>query len=86
MFNTSTSLLSVAPGNLNSSGAKACFYIFHVLPEWMLNLILVSVNVRKTLGTGIWGDWRYRDETEIEKTKREAKEAKKIEEKNRKIF
>lgn len=79
MFNTSNSLLSMAPGTLNSPGAKACFYIFHVLPEWMSILILMSVNVRKTLGTGMSGDWRSRDETEKEKIEREAKEAKKIE-------
>lgn len=74
----------MAPDSLNSPGAKACFYIFHVLPEWMSNLILVSVNVRKILGTGVWGDWRSKDETEKQKKKREEKDAKKMEKQKQK--
>jgi len=67
--------------SLNSSSAKALFYIFHVLPEWLAIFILLSQNVRKTFGTGLFGDWRAKDETEKEKKKRllkqAAKEAKK---------
>ncbi|KAF8882721.1 hypothetical protein BD779DRAFT_913468 [Infundibulicybe gibba] len=76
MFNTTTSLDSRAPGALNSPGSKALFYIFHILPEWMAALILFGFNIRQMLGTGKWGDWRWKDETAKEKTKREAKEAK----------
>jgi len=69
------------PNSLNSSSAKALFYIFHVLPEWLAIFILFSQNVRKTFGTGLFGDWRGKDETEKEKKKRllkqAAKEAKK---------
>jgi hypothetical protein len=69
------------PDPLNSSSAKALFYIFHVLPEWLAICILFSENVRKTFGTGLFGDWRGKDETEAEKTKRLAKRAAKEEKK-----
>ena len=70
-----------APNPLNSSTAKALFYIFHVLPEWLSICILLSGNVRKTFGTGLFGDWRSKDETETEKRKRLAKRAAKEEKK-----
>lgn len=76
MFHTTVSLSSTAPGSLNSSGAKASFYILHVLPEWLSNAILFTFNIRQMLGTGIFGDWRDHDETEKERVKREAREAK----------
>jgi len=55
---------------LNTPGGKAAFYIFHVLPEWLATAILFSVNIRKIFGTGLFGDWRRKDETEEEKKKR----------------
>jgi len=51
------------------------FYIFHALPEGFAACILLSGNVRKTFGTGMFGDWRAKDETEKQKTKRLAKRA-----------
>jgi hypothetical protein len=57
------------------------FYIFHVLPEWLAICILFSENIRKTFGTGLFGDWRGKDETETQKTKRLAKRAAKEEKK-----
>ncbi|KAF8812921.1 hypothetical protein BYT27DRAFT_7158810 [Phlegmacium glaucopus] len=65
-----------APSVLNTPRAKAAFYVFHVLPEWLASLILFGVNIRKTLGTGMWGDWRRKDETEKERAMREKREAK----------
>jgi len=69
------------PNSLNSSFSKALFYIFHVFPEWLAIFILFSQNARKTFGTGLFGDWRVNDETEMEGEKRllkqAAKEAKK---------
>ncbi|KJA20614.1 hypothetical protein HYPSUDRAFT_781786 [Hypholoma sublateritium FD-334 SS-4] len=62
---------------LDTSSAKAAFYVFHVLPEWLASLILFTDNTRKTFGTGPFGDWRIRDETEKQRKKREAKNAKK---------
>ena len=55
---------------LNSSAAKGLFYVFHILPEWLAVCVLFSENVRKTFGTGLFGDWKGRDETEKEKKKR----------------
>jgi len=68
------------PNPLDSSSAKATFYIFHMFPEWLVILFLYSVNVRKTFGTGLWGD-RLRDETDKQKKKRLAKRAAKEEKK-----
>ena len=62
---------------LDTTSAKAAFYVFHVLPEWLASLILFANNMRKTFGSGPFGDWRVRDETEKQRKKREAKEAKK---------
>ncbi|KAF8812916.1 hypothetical protein BYT27DRAFT_6399129 [Phlegmacium glaucopus] len=71
-----------APSVLDTPRAKAAFYVFHVLPEWLASLILFGVNIRKTLGTGMWGDWRIKDETEKQRAKREKREAKR---KNKKM-
>jgi hypothetical protein len=73
------------PNPLDSSTAKAMFYIFHILPEWLAMLALFSVNVRKTFGTALFGDWRWRDETPKEKEKRLAWEAKREEKKKKGI-
>ena len=70
-----TSSLS-APNPLNTPLAKAGFYAFHVLPEWLASLILFANNTRKTIGTGLLGDFRYKDETEAERVKRETRAAK----------
>ena len=70
-----------APSALNMPTAKAAFYIFHVLPEWLATLILFGDNIRKSFGTGLVGDVRYRDETEKEREKREKREAKRKEKK-----
>ena len=79
-----TTLLS-APSPLNTPSSKAAFYIFHVLPEWLASLIIFGSNIRKTFGTGFFGDKRLWDETETERTERLKKEAKreaKCQEKN----
>ncbi|KAF8955655.1 hypothetical protein BDZ97DRAFT_1963583 [Flammula alnicola] len=54
-----TSLTVQTP--LDSPGSKAAFYVTHALPEWLAILILLLVNVRKSFGTGLVGDWRWRD-------------------------
>lgn len=74
-----------APNPLNKGTAKAAFYIFHVLPEWIATLLLVGYNTRKTFGTGFIGDWRNKDETEKQRKKREAKETKKAPRKKEKF-
>jgi hypothetical protein len=79
MFHTTTSITSTALGSLNSTGAKASFYILHVLPEWLSNVLLFSFNIRQMYGTGMFGDWRNEDETLKERAKREKKELRKAE-------
>ncbi|KAF9050267.1 hypothetical protein BJ165DRAFT_1609218 [Panaeolus papilionaceus] len=65
------------PNPLNTGSAKALFYIFHVLPEFLFSIVTFAINVRTTVGTGAWGDWRSDDETEKEKEEREKEERKK---------
>ncbi|KAL0945506.1 hypothetical protein HGRIS_000990 [Hohenbuehelia grisea] len=79
MFNRSDSLTSTAPEALNSSSAKALFYIFHAFPEWLSIALLFSCNLREICGTGPYADWRSHDETEKEREKRLKKEAIKLE-------
>ncbi|KAF9462286.1 hypothetical protein BDZ94DRAFT_1166123 [Collybia nuda] len=85
MFHTTTELGSTAPGSLNSPGAKASFYILHVLPEWLATATLFTFNIRRMYGTGLFGDWRYRDETPKEREKREKREAKRAERRRQKL-
>lgn len=51
-----TSLESTARNAQNEPEAKAFFYIFHVLPEWLAAALILSVNLRKRFNTGLWGD------------------------------
>ncbi|KAH6902476.1 hypothetical protein BKA70DRAFT_672663 [Coprinopsis sp. MPI-PUGE-AT-0042] len=68
-------LESMEPGSLNRTSEKVLFYIFHAAPEWLISAIVVSINVRKTFGTGPLGDWRGADETPTENEKRLQREA-----------
>jgi hypothetical protein len=74
MRTDTTSLTSTAPGSQNTPAEKAAFYVFHILPEWISVLILLLCNVRDMFGTGMFGDHRFRDETQREKDIKEAKE------------
>ncbi len=56
-----TSILSTAPGSLNSTGAKIAFYVFHMAPELIAAAILMSLNARREFATGLWGDLRSSD-------------------------
>ncbi|KAI0685816.1 hypothetical protein C8T65DRAFT_747727 [Cerioporus squamosus] len=58
---STTSLLSDAPGSLNSAQSKVTFYIFHSAPELLAAAILISLDVRRVFNTGLWGDRRSRD-------------------------
>lgn len=64
------------PISLDTPGGKAAFYVCHVLPEWLATLTLFGSNIRKGFGTGLCGDYRYKDETESEKIKRHARKEK----------
>jgi hypothetical protein len=84
MFHKTTSFTSRAPGSLNSRGAKAGFYILHVLPEWLAIVTIFTFNIRQIFGTGFWGEYRYRDDTPKEREKREKREAKRAEKRKQK--
>lgn len=66
------------PGSLSSPGAKAAFYVLHILPEWLSVAILLCFNVRKIFGTGLAGDWRGVDETAKQIATRREREAKRV--------
>jgi len=53
-FETSA-LQSTASGSLSSAGAKAAFYVFQSVPEFMFVVIVMSVNVREMFHTGPFG-------------------------------
>ncbi|KZT71040.1 hypothetical protein DAEQUDRAFT_157714 [Daedalea quercina L-15889] len=56
MASYTDSLLSMAPGSLNTSDAKAVFYVLHILPEWIAGTMLLAVNVKQMYGfTGMRG-------------------------------
>ncbi|KAH9935355.1 uncharacterized protein B0H18DRAFT_411374 [Fomitopsis serialis] len=54
MANYTDSLLSMAPGSLNSPAAKTVFYTLHVAPEFVVGTLLLSVNVKKMFGFATW--------------------------------
>jgi len=81
MKTMTTSLISTASGSQNTPAEKAAFYIFHIVPEWISVLILLSCNVRDIFGTGMFGDHRFRDETQREKEIKEASELYKLDRK-----
>ena len=80
-WTTRDSFLSTGPDTLNSTGAKAVFYILHAFPEWLASLILLTTNVRMVYGTGVLGDLRLKDETAEQRAQREEKERQKAERK-----
>ena len=50
MSNSTTTLLSMAPGSLNGPTAKALFYSLHIAPEWLSGAMLLAVNVKEVFG------------------------------------
>ncbi|KAI0359573.1 hypothetical protein OH77DRAFT_1038013 [Trametes cingulata] len=56
LHNSTTSLTSTAPSSQNTTHSKVLFYVFHIAPEWLSAALLLSVNVRRTYKTGMWGD------------------------------
>lgn len=81
MWNTTPSLEYMGPGSLTSVGAKAAFYVLHCLPEWVAIACLLALPIRNIYGTGFWGDYRAKDDTEAEIAKRRAKKERKDAEK-----
>jgi hypothetical protein len=72
---TTTALDSMAPDSLNTTYSKTLFYVFHAAPEWIICALMLSINVRRTFGTGPYGDVRSWDETPRGKEKRLKREA-----------
>ncbi|RPD57692.1 hypothetical protein L227DRAFT_613399 [Lentinus tigrinus ALCF2SS1-6] len=58
---STTSLLSDAPGSLNSLDSKITFYVFQSAPEYLAAAILITLDVRRIFATGLWGDRQFRD-------------------------
>jgi len=77
MHNRTDSITSMVPSALNSGSAKALFYVFHILPEWLCIVILFAFNMREVCGTGPFGDYRDADESEVQREERRKKEAEK---------
>ncbi|KAH6914502.1 hypothetical protein BKA70DRAFT_1261623 [Coprinopsis sp. MPI-PUGE-AT-0042] len=69
-YRLSRSLDSMDAESLNTTYSKVLFYVFHAAPEWLIWCADAVVNVRKTFGTGPFGDLRGCDETPEEKEKR----------------
>ena len=82
MWNDVPYLEYTGPGSLTSGPAKVTFYMFHVLPEWVAIAGLLGLPIRKIYGTGFWGDWRAKDDTEKQIAKRLAKKERKDAEKD----
>ncbi|KAJ7124776.1 hypothetical protein C8R43DRAFT_1135457 [Mycena crocata] len=57
----------------NEQTDKAVFYVFHVLPEWIVAAIACAANVKEICQTGDKGDEEWRDPTAEEVAKRERK-------------
>jgi len=47
---STTSLLSMAPGSHNAPTAKALFYTLHIAAQWLSGAMLLAVNVKEVFG------------------------------------
>ncbi|PCH41978.1 hypothetical protein WOLCODRAFT_152038 [Wolfiporia cocos MD-104 SS10] len=56
------SIVSTAPGSLNSPGSKATFYIFHIVPELVVTTHLFSINVRELFQAGPLAEFQGRSQ------------------------
>nr|GAT43636.1 predicted protein [Mycena chlorophos] len=57
----------------NTASDKAAFYIIHVLPEWLVVVLLSVFNAREICNLGLKGDFRLKDETPEKREMRWAK-------------
>ncbi|KAH6914503.1 hypothetical protein BKA70DRAFT_1095362 [Coprinopsis sp. MPI-PUGE-AT-0042] len=79
--NSTTALDSMEPGSLNTPSSKVVFYLFNAAPEWIMAAVVLTINIRKTYGTGPFGDGRSHDETTAEKEQRLERERKRADKK-----
>ncbi|TFK74019.1 hypothetical protein BDN72DRAFT_120929 [Pluteus cervinus] len=82
---TTDSLDSTALASQNQPVEKIMLYLFHSLPEWLVSFTFFAFNLRQMVGSGFFGDRRWKDETVEEKTKREAKEEVRMEQRKKRI-
>ncbi|KAJ7655254.1 hypothetical protein DFH06DRAFT_1282296 [Mycena polygramma] len=75
MHNTTPDVAAKDHQSLNTAGDKAAFYVVHLVPEYIVVVMLCVYNVKEVFQTGNWGDLRWRDETPKEREKRERKKA-----------
>ncbi|KAJ6501612.1 hypothetical protein C8R47DRAFT_233833 [Mycena vitilis] len=75
MHNTTPDVAAKDHHSLNTAEDKAAFYVVHLVPEYIVVVMLCVYNVKEVFQTGNWGDLRWRDETPNEREKRERKKA-----------
>ncbi|KAG9019006.1 hypothetical protein FRB90_007386 [Tulasnella sp. 427] len=59
------------PSSLSSPISKACFYVFHIAPEFLVVVTLSVLDIRKAFNTGIHGDWRWSDKSGLPRLRHE---------------
>jgi hypothetical protein len=74
MHSTTSNINSPDHQSLNTLSDKAAFYVVHLLPEYLVTLMMCAFNVKEICQTGFKGDDRWRDETPKQREKREKKE------------
>lgn len=56
LSDTTPDLVFTGPGSLNTTREKILFYVLHAAPEFHAAAVLMSIDVRRIYGTGLWGD------------------------------
>ncbi|KAF7367302.1 hypothetical protein MSAN_00792300 [Mycena sanguinolenta] len=73
MWRTTPNISAPDAQALNTQRDKAVFYVFHLLPEFIVVCVLCCSNIRDICQMGFKGDERWRDETPKEREDRERK-------------
>ncbi|KAF7306534.1 hypothetical protein MIND_00444700 [Mycena indigotica] len=73
MWHTTADIAAPTHAALNTRADKVMFYLFHVLPEWLVVTLLSLVNAKQVCNLGLRGDHRSKDETPEQREKRWAK-------------
>ncbi|KAJ6519381.1 hypothetical protein C8R45DRAFT_951295 [Mycena sanguinolenta] len=84
MWRTTPDISAPNDQALNTQSDKACFYVFHLLPEFVVVCVLCCSNIRDICQMGFKSDERWRDETPKEREARERKEREKANKKGAK--
>jgi hypothetical protein len=73
MRNRTPDIAALDHQSLNTQADKATFYVFHVLPDWIVVAMLGIFNVKEICQVDFRGDERWWDETPKARAKRENK-------------